>query len=473
MFLDNLNRLRKTIGFRLTLWYSFIFIFSSAFLFALAYFLLSSSMQKQDREFIKSKLNEYELQYRSNGLTGLKKEVGIEESSEVESLLFVRLSDANGKTIFLARSDFWQKYDLPQLRKTRRSHELQQIRLRPGIRDTSSTEDVLEVASLHLRSGFVLQVGKSIIDREQVLGRFRDIFSVVFVLVILAGFASGYFLALRALLPVRHLNHTLQKIITTGKMQMRLPNPQTNDEIEELTDLMNILLKKIQLLIEGMKNSLDHVAHDLRTPMTRFRGIAEMALQTSHPQKALKDALVDCLEESDTILTMLNTLMDISEAETGVMKLHLEKVNLVDLIAQVIDMYEYVAEEKGVAINRRLPQECFVTVDHVRMQQTLANLLDNAIKYTPSQGTVSIEVKPQRSEVLIAIQDTGPGIGPAEIPRIWDRLYRGDASRSERGLGLGLSLVKAIIYAHHGQVKVLSKPGCGATFNISLRRAIS
>ena len=472
MFLDNVNRLRKTIGFRLTLWYSFIFIFSSAFLFALAYFLLSSSMQKQDREFIKSKLNEYELQYRSNGLAGLKKEVGIEERSEVESLLFVRLSDANRKTVFLARSDFWQKYDLLQFEKTPTVNELQQIHLRPGIRDTSSTEDVLEVASLHLRNGFVLQVGKSIRDREQLLGRFRDIFSVVFVLVILAGFTSGYFLALRALLPVRQLNHTLQKIITTGKMQMRLPKPKTNDEIEELTNLMNTLLDKIQLLIKGMRNSLDHVAHDLRTPMTRFRGMAEMALQTRHPKNILKDALVDCLEESDTILTMLNTLMDISEAETGVMKLRLEKVNLVDLIEQVTDMYEYVAEEKGVTVNKTLPSALYVTVDRMRMQQTLANLLDNAIKYTPSQGTVAIGVKPQKTHVLIEIQDTGPGIRPIEIPRIWDRLYRGDASRSEHGLGLGLSLVKAIVYAHRGKIKVLSKPGCGATFVVSLQRTL-
>ena len=471
MFLDNLNRLRKTIGFRLTLWYSLVFIFSSAFLFALAYFLLSSSMQEQDREFIKSKLNEYEIQYRENGLSGLKKEVDIEESSEVASLLFVCLNGADSKTVFLARSDFWNKYDLLQLKNIPMVKEIQQIHLVSRMRDASSTEDVLEVASLHLPDGFVLQIGKSIKGREQLLGHFRDIFLVVFGLVILSGFASGYFLALRALVPVRHLNHTLQKIIATGKMQLRLPNPKTKDEIDDLTKLMNTLLDKIQLLIKGMRNSLDSVAHDLRTPLTRFRGTAEMALQSSQPEKAVREALVDCLEESDTILTMLSTLMDISEAETGVMKLDLEKVDLVNLIAQVTDMYECVAEEKNLTLNQALPSELYVTVDRMRMQQTLANLLDNAIKYTPSQGVVSIELKSQESHVLIEIKDTGQGMLPAEIPRIWDRLYRVDPSRSEHGLGLGLSLVKAIVNAHQGKIKVLSKAGCGTTFIISLRRS--
>jgi signal transduction histidine kinase len=235
-----------------------------------------------------------------------------------------------------------------------------------------------------------------------------------------------------------------------------------------LVTLFNQMLTKIDTLIKEMKDSLDNVAHDLRTPVSRLRAKAEMALQSNGPVPDLREALSDCLEESELILRMLNTLMDISEAETGTIHLRKTRVGLASLIEQVQSIYDYLAEEKGITVAAHCPDDLLVFVDADRMRQALANLLDNAIKYTPQGGDVEISAAQQGDQVVLTVRDSGCGISPEDLPRIWDRLYRGDRSRSQRGLGLGLSLVKAIVHAHAGRVEAESEPGRGSTFKIHL-----
>ena len=150
----------------------------------------------------------------------------------------------------------------------------------------------------------------------------------------------------------------------------------------ELAGLFNKMLDNIHRLVEGMKNFLDNVAHDLRTPITRFRNIAEMALQDDGDIDILKEALVKSIEESDHILKMLNTLMDISEAETGTMNMHCKQVDICNLIRKIADMYAFVAEEKGINIDINLSENLYISIDSNRMGQAISNILDNAIKFT-------------------------------------------------------------------------------------------
>lgn len=460
---ESRNRASKTLGFRLTLWYSGFFILSALILFAWAYLLLSASLQDQDRQAIQFELQEYIEAYRQEGIAAVARTIALEKGQTGKLFFFVRVAGADNKTVIVNPSPKWKQFDLSQLERIEVRDPAQWITL-----PAQGDEEVMEIASARLADGTLLQVGLDTDQRQDVLERFRNTLAVILIPLLVMGTAGGAFLAFRALRPVRGLTTLLRSIIATGKLEARVSLTGTNSEMEELSFLFNGMLDRIGALITGMRHALDNVAHDLRTPMTRLRGMAEIALRADAPKEALREALANCIEEADRIVVMVNTLMDISEAETGAMTLELQPVNVHALIEQAAELYRDVAEDKTIRLCTSAPPELSIMADRTRMQQVLANLLDNAMKYTPPGGRVEIAAAPRPQQVVISVADTGVGITPEDLPKIWERLYRGDKNRSQRGLGLGLSLVKAIVQAHHGAVEVSSTPGVGSCFLLIL-----
>jgi signal transduction histidine kinase len=464
MFLRSLNRMRKSVSFRITIWYSILFPLSSLLVFGLIYFRLSSYVNLKNQEILEARAREYASQYEAKGIEALREEISRDRRVDKNSSFFVRIAGRENDTLFLSVPKTDTNFDYKYLEQ--HNVHARWIDYVMGVGAYAT-----EVRSTHLADGSLLQVGKSVKHRELLLERFREIFAEVTLPVIFLGFVGGVFLSSRSLKPIRNLIDIVRYIINTGKMHARVPENLTGDELEELIVLFNKMLERIETLINDMKGSLDNVAHDLRTPITRLRGVVEVALQSDEGADALRESLMDCAEESERILTMVNTLMDISEAEAGVMRLQVEEVNLGTLLEDVVELYDYVAEEKSIAVGTECPTDLCVQADPNRMRQVLANLLDNAIKFTPRGGRVNIIAHHNGGEVVIDVEDTGEGIPAEEITKIWDRLYRVDKSRSHRGLGLGLSLVKAIIHAHGGSVEVLSQPGQGSHFTLHLPAA--
>ena len=453
-------RWRRSLGARLAAGYAAFFLLSTAALFALAYALLADSLRDRDRSAVLAEGGEIEGVARGGAA-----EVAVEVARALGEIerepgvppLAVRLVDAAGTTLVLAPAGRWAPYDLRALADV-------------GVGEwaTLPSQDggaPMDVTAVPTRGGRTFHVG-ALAARESVLDRFRDLFLLIVLPVVVLGVGGGLVLARRALAPVRALAATVQRVNETGRLGERVPVRGSGDELDELGGLVNGMLGRIEALVAGMRATLDDAAHDLRTPLTRLRAGAERALLVG--PHAHGEALSDAVEETDAVLAVLDAVMDVAEAEAGTLALHLVPADLARLTDEVVDLYGLIAEEKGVGLGWARPAPVVVRADPARVRQAVANLVDNAVKYTPPGGHVRVEVGVEGGLAVVRVADDGPGVPPADRPRIWDRLFRGDRSRSERGLGLGLSVVRAVAEAHGGAAAHEDAPGGGSRFTLRL-----
>lgn len=427
------TRAFSSLAFRVTAWYVVAFIASIATLVGLAVPTVRAAFDRANTLVFEERVDRH-VAVLAMGLPEYR--AAVEHSAALGNPeVPVRIRDAKGATVY--------------------EHG-----------DVAAARITTERATGDLR----LQIGAPAVPWSTVVDQLRPGAVLLGLGALLLAVIGGYALTRRGLRPVRELAAAARDVISSGDLARRVPERGSTDELGEMSSLFNRMLERNQALVGGMRDSLDNVAHDLRTPLTRLRGTAEVALR-SDDLPAAREALAVCIEESDHLLTALRALMDISEAETGIMKLDRAPVSLDKLASDVQELYAHVAEETGIELTITHDERAIVMADATRMRQAVANLVDNAIKYTPRGGRVTMEVDHAEAAALIRVRDTGEGIAADAVPRIWDRLYRAEPSRSKPGLGLGLSMVKAIVTAHGGDVTVESAPGRGSTFVISLPRA--
>jgi len=455
------ERISRALGLRLAAWYLGTFLASTMVIGGLTYGLLASLLETRDHDVIQSTLREYGTRYQAGGLPALARAIEIEQRSGTREPLFVRVIGPFEDVLLYSLPETWGAFELSEL-----PGGPNEIWSQVRARDRNA---ILEVATINVGGGSVLQVGKTTEARNQLLANFRWALMLGAGAALLIGIVGGLFLTRSTLKPLRDLRDAVRRILQTGQTDDRVPVSGTDDAVDELSTLFNAMLARITTLIHGMRNALDHVAHDLRTPMTRMRVTAESALASNDPAR-YREALSDVLEESERVSSMLTTLMDISEAETGTMTLNVSEVDLAALTQEVSDLYEDTAEDAGVGLATSVAPGLTVPADRDRLRQAIANLVDNAVKYTPRGGRVDVAASADHDSTSIRVADTGPGILEQDLPRIFDRLYRGDQSRATRGLGLGLSLVRAYVEAQGGTVSVSSRLGSGTTFTIRLPR---
>ncbi len=318
--------------------------------------------------------------------------------------------------------------------------------------------------------GNVLEVGAAFSTEENVLAAYSSIFLSISAFSLLLGSLTGWFVAGRS---IGGIDRITRAAVAAGQgdFSKRVPYVKEGVEIENLVISFNEMLAKIETLIRELKEITDNIAHDLRTPLTRIRGAVETTVNGNPSLSDYRGMAGEIVEECDRLVGMINTMLEISRADSGMLPLERSRFDLVETAQSAFKLFAPSAEMKGVDFRLEIPRHpLFIEGDVSYLQRALANLLDNAIKYTPERGLVLLSVSADEDFVNLAVSDTGCGISKDELPKVFERFYRCDSSRSQPGNGLGLSLARAIIRAHGSEIALDSIPGKGSTFSFRLPR---
>lgn len=464
MFYEKRLKLKHTLAFRLTLWYAGIFTLSSLAAFFILYFSILSMTERRTDNELSIEIAEFSSLFASNGMDAVVANINIEAESNGVEKMFLRLLAAGGKEIAASNRGSWKGIGIngEALKKLAEGDDL--------VFETVTLADHrhrVREAYGAIGPGMIMQIGQSRKEDEELLEIVREIFVITLAVLLVPAALIGWFMARRALQGVEMVTGTATAI-ANGALERRVPTKPRGDEIDRLAMTFNSMLDRIHSLITGMREMTDNIAHDLRSPISRIRGIAEMTLTTGGSLDEYQTLAANVIEECDRLLEMINTMLDITEVEAGVGKLAMDEVDITKLVREACELFQPAAEDKGITLVSPIPTACSVRGDIQRLQRLVANLLDNALKYTLPGGKITVDISSDAGTAAVTVADTGVGISEKELPRIFERFYRGDRSRNQTGTGLGLSLARAIASAHGGAITVASTPGAGSAFTITL-----
>ncbi|HTP31361.1 MAG TPA: ATP-binding protein [Candidatus Acidoferrales bacterium] len=321
------------------------------------------------------------------------------------------------------------------------------------------------------RAPYYVAIGTLYSDKITVLHEFTWIYMGVIPGALILGSLLGFFMAGRALEPVLAVAQAAQRI-SSSNLSLRIPTRQAGDELDYLILTFNRMIERLEASFQQMRQFSTDVSHELRTPITAIRGQLEVALFTAKTTDQYREAMFNALQDIDRLSQIVRALLLLSQAESGQLVLQKTRLNLCEVVDDLVEQFQIPAEAAGLKLTSELPPECPAEVDRVQIERMLTNLLSNAIKFTPEGGRVRTILRCLPEAIELVVEDTGRGIPTEHLSHIFDRFYRvagdGAAPGPEQGLGLGLSFVAWIVKAHGGKVEVDSTPGKGTRFVITL-----
>ncbi|MBS1858335.1 MAG: HAMP domain-containing protein [Acidobacteria bacterium] len=306
-------------------------------------------------------------------------------------------------------------------------------------------------------------------DVRAVLGDFERLLLLMIPAVLALAGLGGYWLSVRALRPVDAIT-TVARSISVQNLSQRVQVPPTGDELQRMAETWNVVLERLEASVKRIRTFTADASHELRTPLALIRATAELALRRERTPAEYRDALRDIAGDVEHLTQLTESLLSAARADAGTWEMPLERIDLNPLAESVTERYQALAVERTVELHAEIaagPAPALANETGIR--RVLAILVDNALKYTPAGGRVTVAVEKQEAGVLLSVRDTGEGIPPAALPHIFDRFYRADAARGGEGFGLGLSIAQAIAEAHGGKLEVESAPGQGSRFHLRLR----
>ena len=445
-----LTKLFRTTTFRLSLTY--LALFSAAAIVAIVYIYWNTTvlLSRQLNQTIDAELKGLAEQYRAGGLDQLVRIVAERSGTPGNSLYLV--ADSEGRrlagNLSAVSPELWNSLGPVEF-----------VYQRPA---TGGVEKRLAFANVfRLASGYRLIVGRDIEDRRELARMVRSAMLWGLGVMALFGIGGGYWVSRKLLARIDALAETTRTIMD-GDLTGRLPVTGSGDELDRLSESLNLMLARIEQLMAGLREVSDNIAHDLKTPLNRLRNRVEQALREPYGEAAYREVLERTIEEADGLIKTFNALLSIARIEAGAGGENREKLDVSALLRDVAELYEPVAEERGIELRAETDAPIFVRADRQLLGQAIANLIDNALKYgaperssgNGSRPEVEVSAHAKGAIAEIVVTDRGPGVPVPDRERVLDRFVRLEASRSEPGSGLGLSLVAAVARLHGGILRL-------------------
>lgn len=411
---------------------------------------------------IRSEVVEWAAIYRLSGADGLRIDFDAEMSAHGSRGAYCRMIDASGKVVLETSSRGWERLPLPPRDlEACAAPRVDTVSL-PGARYPARVAHYLDDV------GRRYQLARSERAAEEVATGFGRIALGGAIAVVTLGAIGMFWIGRRTAVELEGVTEHARRL-AAGDFSSALEPTGSTSEVEALAHAFGRMQSKIEDLIGGLRDVSINVAHDLRGPLTRIRAAAELAITQSDSTEEKDDALGIVIEECDRLVAVVGTMLDIAEAESGLVDYRREWVDLSELLHQAADLFATVADERDVELVIASTDEgATVRGDRSKLQRVIANLVENAIKFTPPGGTVTLSGRVDDDEAVVDIRDNGVGIPESEVSRVFDRFFRGERSRTTPGNGLGLSLVASIVRAHGGHVGVRSVPRRQTVFTIAL-----
>jgi heavy metal sensor kinase len=458
-----------SLRFRLTLWYAgvlaaILIIFSLAIYAGVSHFLKRNFQESivKDAEEVGSIVRENANEVDESSIA---REVG-EHFSPESNERFVRVLGANGAAVYSAGPD--QMFP-PWARPSDPDQASDTIYRQPG-----NEEILVRTQPVQTDSGkrYFVQVAASLAPNNEILRDLLGVLALALLLATSAAVTGGFFLIRSSLKPLDNMAMQAQRI-TSRSLHERMPASETGDELQQLSTSLNRMIERLEEAFHHISRFSADASHELRTPLTIMRGELESVVQDPGIDPAAREAIGIALEETVRLSKIVDQLLIMSRLEAGEAFLEFGRFDLCDLVRTTVEHMRLLADEKKLSVNVEASGPVHVDGDQSRIQQVMVNLLDNAIKYTPESGSVSVSIRAEGDKAVLTIADTGIGISEEAQAHIFERFYRTDKARSRRlgGTGLGLSIVKSIGIAHGGRVSVQSTEGHGSTFRFEMPRA--
>lgn len=455
-------RLRSTLAFRLTAAYSIAGLLLLLLGTISLYIVLRVELDRSTELFLSDKLHVLRtmLRQRPDDEDGLREEIELESAARRYQRFYIRLLDEHGVPI-LSTPGMTEKLDLAELVRRTKDHPEHSTSMlgRDGqaFRITSATA---LVGTLSGRTD-TIQIAIDASQEEELLARYRLWFWAILATASVLFPLAGYRIARHGIRPVEDIAATARRITSTN-LRERIGAEGYPSELASLAGTFNEMLDRLEDSFERISRFSADIAHDLRTPVNNIRGEAEVTLARARTIDEYRAVLESSLEEAVRLSDLIGDLLFLARAEKPFTELHLEKVDVGELLTTVRDYYEATAADAEISlIAPEGTENVTATLDRSLMLRAVSNLVSNSIAHTPKGGSVTLAVAASEPEICIEVSDTGRGIPAEALPRVFDRFFRVDPSRSKAsgGTGLGLAIVQSIMTLHGGSAEIMSELG--------------